>query len=138
VKNRRLVSSYGIKQIHEDIEETERVNCDWKEPGLYLYHWNSAHADWIRGDGEKLTGYIMDDKTRHCVEQILKGEINIEPPADIVLDVKELNDCNWQMQPPKVSALELELIQKMMDKDNAPRFVHTPKPATPTQTRLNL
>jgi hypothetical protein len=140
LKGRRLVASYQIKMISEDVAPEQAANCDWKAPGNYNYSWNSKHVDWMRGDGEPLSGYIMDPKTKKTVERILCGIIEIEAPVELQKDIDRLTAMSWQNSPFETNDLELDLVRKMIDRDNRViyGFENPDPPPKPKQLKLNI
>jgi len=132
LKGRRLVASYGIKMISEDVDPDQKANIDWKPSGNYVYSWNSGQVDWMKGTGEPLSGYVLDEKTRATVEKILHGYIEITAPGELIEDLDQLKSLNWQKTAYVVDPDELDLINKMIARDNPVNYsVNYKKPPDP-------
>jgi hypothetical protein len=138
LKGKRLTASYGIKYIKEDVNPEMAKRCDWKRPGNYVYLYNSGQVDWIRGDGDKLSGYKIDEKTEKTAKNILRGHIDLEQtPAELEQDTKQLKGKEWQRNELSYSRELLELIQKQFERDN-PQPFKPKEQKRATNNQLNL
>jgi len=123
MRGKRLVTNYGIIKISEDLDDIKAGILDWKPPGNYIYLWNSETVDWVRGDGDLLSGYLLDDYTRDIVYNALCGNIDITAPPDIVDDVKKMHRHGlWQLKPITRTVEELDLFNFMANCMNPKPF----------------
>jgi plasmid rolling circle replication initiator protein Rep len=133
VKGKRLVDAYGLTKVSEEIDPDQQTNCDWIEPITCAYTWNSKHLDWIRPDGLRLSGYAPDERTKSIIDNILRGNIDLSVPDELIKDVERLVTMKWNQGGTEVvqteyERLESELFQKMIERDNPKPFIPDEKP----------